>query len=205
MIYVVDSQEHPLDVAAAAKGLRSRVVSVPVAEWGDALTPWPAPALRLGEKGFGGHADETLALLAAALDHAPGPHAICGYSLGGLFALYAFAREPRLSACACLSGSVWYEGWIDWLRANAPEGSGRYAYFSVGKKEKRAGLPFRHVEEDLAACADILSERGCMVDVTLGPGNHMQHVAERLSSGLAALDAFLGHVNWGLSPINRRM
>ena len=191
MIYVVDSQEHPLDVAAAAKGLRSRVVSVPVAEWGDALTPWPAPALRLGEKGFGGHADETLALLAAALDHAPGPHAICGYSLGGLFALYAFAREPRLSACACLSGSVWYEGWVDWLRANAPEGSGRYAYFSVGKKEKRAGLPFRHVEEDLAACAEILRARGCAVDVTLGPGNHMRHVAERLSAGLAALDAFL--------------
>ena len=79
----------------------------------------------------------------------------------------------------------------EYLRANAPEGSGRYAYFSVGKKEKRAGLPFRHVEEDLAACADILSERGCTVDVTLGPGNHMQHVTERLSSGLAALDAFL--------------
>ena len=201
MIYVVDSQEHPLDVVPAAKGLCSRVVSVPVAGWGDALTPWPAPALRPGEKDFGGRADETLASLAAALDKAPGPHAVCGYSLGGLFALYAFVQEPRLAVCACLSGSVWYEGWIDWLRANAPEGSGRYAYFSVGKKEKRAGLPFRHVEGDLAACADILRERGCAVDVTLGPGNHMQHVAERLSSGLAALDS----VNWGLSPINRRM
>ena len=205
MIYVIDSPEHPLPVAEATDGLRSRVTRVPVGDWGDALTPWPAPALRPGEKDFGGRADKTLASLAELLDRAAGPHAICGYSLGGLFALYAFAREPRLSACAGLAGSVWSEGWIDWLRANAPEGSGRYAYFSVGKKEKRAGLPFRHVEEDLAACADILSERGCMVDVTLGPGNHMQHVAERLSSGLAALDAFLGHVNWGLSPINRRM
>lgn len=191
MIYVIDSPEHPLPVAEAAEGLRSRVTSVPVADWGDALTPWSAPALRPGEKDFGGRAEKTLSSLAELLDRTSGPHAICGYSLGGLFALYAFVREPRFSACACLSGSVWYEGWIDWLRANAPEGSGRYAYFSVGKKEKRAGLPFRHVEEDLAACADILSERGCTVDVTLGPGNHMQHVAERLSSGLAALDAFL--------------
>ena len=191
MIYVVDSQEHPLDVAAAAKGLRSRVVSVPVAEWGDALTPWPAPALRLGEKGFGGHADETLALLAAALDHAPGPHAICGYSLGGLFALYAFVREPSFVACACLSGSVWYEGWLDWLRKNAPDCTGRHAYLSVGKKEKRAGLPFRHVEDDLAACAEILRGRGCEVDVAFGPGSHMQHVTERLAAGLDALDAIL--------------
>ena len=191
VIYVIDSPEHPMDVAAAAEGLRSRVVSVPVADWGGALTPWPAPALRPGEKGFGGGADKTLAALAQELDRAPGPHAICGYSLGGLFALYAFAREPRLAACACLSGSVWYEGWVDWLRANAPDCAGRYAFFSVGKKEKRAGLPFRHVEEDLAACADILRARRCQVEVALGPGSHMQHVTERLAAGLAALDAFL--------------
>ena len=191
MIYLIDSSEHPLDVAAAAEGLRSRVVSVPIADWGDALTPWPAPALRPGEKDFGGRADETLASLAETFNQAPGSHAICGYSLGGLFALYAFVREPRLAACACLSGSVWYEGWVDWLRESAPDCAGRYAYFSVGKKEKRAGLPFRHVEEDLAACAEILRAHGCAVDVALGPGNHMQHVTERLAAGLTALDAFL--------------
>ena len=201
MIYVIDSPEHPLPVAKAAEGLRSCVTSVPIANWGDALTPWPAPALRPGEKDFGGSADETLASLTEMLDRVPGPHAICGYSLGGLFALYAFAREPRFSACACLSGSVWYEGWVDWLRANAPDGAGRYAFFSVGKKEKRAGLPFRHVEEDLAACADVLREHGCRVDVSLGPGNHMQYVAERLAAGLSALDS----VNWGQSPIYRRI
>lgn len=191
MIYVIDSLEHPLDVAAAAEGLRSRVARLPVANWNDALTPWSAPALRPGEKDFGGRADETLAALALALGAADEPCAICGYSLGGLFSLYVFAREPRLAACACLSGSVWYEGWVDWLRENAPDCAGRYAYLSVGKKEKRAGLPFRHVEEDLAACADALRAHGCQVEVSLGPGNHMQHVTERLAAGLAALDAHL--------------
>ena len=188
MIYVIDSPEHPLPVAEAAAGLSSEIMSVPVANWGDALTPWPAPALRPGEEDFGGRAEETLASLAELLDQASGPHAICGYSLGGLFALYAFVREPRLSACACLSGSVWYEGWVDWLRANAPDCAGRSVFFSVGKKEKRAGLPFRHVEEDLAACVDILRACGCEVAVRLGPGNHMQYVGERLAAGLSALD-----------------
>ena len=191
LIYVIDSPEHPFDLATAAEGLRSRVASVPVADWADALTPWPAPALRPGEKDFGGRAKETLASLAVMLDQAPGPHAVCGYSLGGLFALFAFVQEPRLAVCACLSGSVWYEGWVDWLRENAPDCDGRYAYFSVGKKEKRAGLPFRHVEEDLAVCADILRTHGCRVDVALGPGGHMQHVTERLAAGLTALDGFL--------------
>lgn len=191
VIYVIDSVTHPLPLAEAAAGIASSVVRVPVGSWGDDLTPWPAPALRPGEKDFGGRADETLAGLVGEVGLRDGSCAVCGYSLGGLFALYAFAREPRLTACACLSGSVWYEGWIDWLRANAPDCSGRYAFFSVGKKERRAGLPFRHVEEDLAACASILRERGCEVDVALGPGSHMQHVAERLAAGLAALDAAL--------------
>ena len=191
MIYVIDSAEHSLPVAEAAAGLRSHVTRVPVESWGDALTPWPAPSLRPGEKDFGGRADETLASLAELLDRVPGPHAICGYSLGGLFTLYAFVREPRFAACACLSGSVWYEGWVDWLRENAPDCAGRYAYFSVGKKEKRAGLPFRHVEEDLAACAGVLRTQGCEVDMVLGPGSHMQHVSERLAAGLSALDAIL--------------
>ena len=190
-ILVVDSPEHPLPVADAAAGLRSNVVRALVEDWGDALTPWPTPALRPGEKDFGGLADRTLAALSGWLDAADGPCAVCGYSLGGLFSLYAFVREPRLAACACLSGSVWYEGWVDWLRTNVPECVGRYAYLSVGKKEKRAGLPFRHVEEDLTACAEALRSRGCAVDVALGPGGHMQHVAERLTAALAALDAFL--------------
>lgn len=199
LIYVIDSAEHPFEIAEATEGIAANVARVPVAGWDDALTPWPAPALRPGAGDFGGHAAETLAELTGELGPAaegaaglaPSRRAVCGYSLGGLFSLYAFVREAGLCACACLSGSVWYEGWVDWLRANAPGCAGRYAFFSVGKKERRAGLPFRHVEEDLAACAGILRERGCRVEVALGPGNHMQHHRERLTAGLAALDAFL--------------
>ena len=206
MIYVIDSPEHPLDVATAAKGLRSRVASVPVADWGDALTPWPAPALRPGEKDFGGCADRTLALLADALDQAPGPHAVCGYSLGGLFALYAFVREPRLAACACLSGSVWYERWVDWLRENAPDCDGRYAYFSVGKKEKRAGLPFAvpprgggpHRLRGHPARAWLHGGRGAW--------SRQPHAArDRAPCCRPYRPRRRRSVNWGLSPIYRRM
>lgn len=201
VIYVIDMPEHPFDVAAAADGVRAMVVRVPVRDWNDSLTPWPAVGVRPGAEDFGGKATETLAELTGTVIPAvevahglsPARRAICGYSLGGLFALYAFTREPStFSACACLSGSVWYEGWVDYLRQHAPNGAGRYAYLSIGRKERRAGPPImRSVQDDLEACADMLRGSGCAVDLVVGPGNHMQHHTERLAAGLKALDAQL--------------
>lgn len=200
VIYVVDLAERPFGLAAAARGLGSAVVRVPVRCWGDSLTPWPARGLRPGEPDFGGRAattlrtlvDEAVPALESRFALEPARRAICGYSLGGLFSLYAFARDATFSACACLSGSLWYPGWVDRLRVLPFEGEGRYAYFSIGKKERRAGPPvMRTVQDDLETCARICRERGCAVDVAIGPGGHMQHHTERLAAGLAALDAFL--------------
>ncbi|MBM6682574.1 alpha/beta hydrolase [Collinsella intestinalis] len=201
VIYVIDSPEHPFDVAMAASGIRATVVRVPVRSWNDSLTPWPAAGLRPGAPDFGGHAAETLTELVkttvpaveAAHGLAPARRAICGYSLGGLFALYAFTRErSSFSACACLSGSVWYEDWVDYLRRACPDSMGRYAFLSIGKKERRAGAPImRTVQDKLETCVAILRERGCEVDLVIGPGNHMQHHTERLAAGLAALDVHL--------------
>ena len=135
---------------------------------------------------------EAIPALEARFGLAPARRAICGYSLGGLFSLYAFTQDVYFSACACLSGSLWYPGWVDHLRKATLAGAGRYAYFSVGKKERKAGPPImRTVQDDMEACAQVCRERGCEVDVTVGPGNHMQHHTERLAAGLATLDAFL--------------
>lgn len=123
---------------------------------------------------------------------APTRRAICGYSLAGLFSLYAFVNCDAFDACASVSGSVWYPSWVDHMREATFDGSGRFAFLSVGKKERRAGPGiFRHVEDDLAACADTLRERGCEVETSLGPGSHMQHQRERMDLALARLDAFL--------------
>ncbi len=204
VIYAIDLPEHPFDIASAAEGVRTAVVRVPVRDWNDSLTPWPAAGVRPGAADFGGKAAETLAELTGAVIPAveaahgfsPAHRAICGYSLGGLFALYAFVSEAStFSACACLSGSVWYEGWVEYLRRHCPDGAKRYAYLSIGRKERRAGPPImRSVQDDLEACADILRGSGCAVDLVVGPGNHMQHHTERLAAGLKALDAWFGAV-----------
>jgi predicted alpha/beta superfamily hydrolase len=122
----------------------------------------------------------------------PNARAICGYSLGGLFALYALTHASAFTACACLSGSVWYEGWVEHLRELDLDLSGRFAYLSLGTKERRAARPLlKTVQDRMEACAEILRERGAEVEYRMGPGNHLQHIPERYAAGITALDAFL--------------
>lgn len=200
VIYLIDAPEHPTDLDAIADGCRSVVVSLPVRDWAVSLTPWPAPGLRRGSADFGGRANETLGEVAAAIGDierghglSPTRRAICGYSLAGLFSIYAFARSGLFAAFASVSGSVWYEGWADWLRALPLDGTGRFAYLSVGSREKHAPNPrMRSVEADMLACADILRQDGCEVVTEVGPGSHFQHQTERLAAAITALDSFLG-------------
>ncbi|MDO4399414.1 MAG: alpha/beta hydrolase-fold protein [Coriobacteriia bacterium] len=200
VIYVVDAPEHPFEIADIANGLACTVVKVPISEWNDSLTPWPAPGLYRGEADFKGGASRTLAALCDEViplvereeGLAPTRRAICGYSLGGLFALYAFTHSDRFNACACLSGSVWYEGWVEHLRGLDFDGTGTFAFLSIGTKEKRAALAIlRTVQDNMQACADILRSHGCETEYAVGPGNHMQLHRERFAAGLAALDAHL--------------
>lgn len=200
LIYVIDAPEHPFPAADAAAGLAAHVAIVPIHDWNDALTPYPTPALYRNSSAFGGHAFATLGELDALMPqfeaaHSLTPHqrAICGYSLGGLFALQAFIRDDAFVACACLSGSLWYEGWVEHLRAQDLHLAGRYAFLSLGSKERKAPNPVqRRVAACMDECANILRASGCEVDCQIGPGDHFHFVTERLAAGLAALDAHLG-------------
>ena len=136
--------------------------------------------------------DELIPQVEAEHGLSPTARAICGYSLGGLFSLYALTHADAFAACACLSGSVWYEGWVEHLRELPLDLTGRFAYLSLGTKERRAARPIlKTVQDRMEVCADILRARGCEVAYRTGPGNHLQHIPERFDAGISALDAFL--------------
>jgi len=200
VIYLIDSPEHPFDAQTLRQDRVSTIVTIPVTDWNAALTPWPAPGIYRGEPDFGGQGQQTLSELVGTLVPAletaeglsPASRAICGYSLGGLFALYALTHCGAFAACACLSGSVWYEGWVEHLGELSLDLAGHFAYLSIGTKERKAARPIlKTVQDRMEQCVDILQEAGCQVEYRTSPGNHMQHVSERLAAGLAALDAFL--------------
>lgn len=61
--------------------------------------------------------------------------ALIGYSLGGLTALYALYTSKSFGKIGSLSGSLWYEGWTEFIDSHSPINSDAKVYLSLGKAE----------------------------------------------------------------------
>ena len=106
----------------------NRLFVSPEADWEIDFTPWPAPTLQGGRPFADGSVlggapaflhwveGELLPVLGARFALDPAQNSVLGYSLGGLFALWAVCRCSTFFQCACLSGSLWYPGWADFLK-----------------------------------------------------------------------------------------
>lgn len=112
----------------------------------DDYTPWPAPALLAGRPDFGGKSPAYLAFLADRLK----PHidksyrtrrgtehsGAIGCSFGGLVSMHAgYLRPDAFGAVGSLSGSYWYEGYIDFMRERGAPPEVRKLFMSVGDCE----------------------------------------------------------------------
>jgi len=99
------------------------LVSIEGIDWERDLTPWEAPAAFRGQPVFSGKADEFLKILAdkimpeaeKGLTGSGHKRAIAGYSLGGLFALYSAMTSKDFTSAASMSGSLWYDGCLDFV------------------------------------------------------------------------------------------
>ena len=99
----------------------------------DELSPWPAPAVWKGQAPYKGLATEHLKWMKEecmpevearlkAMDIQRQTPMIAGYSLAGLFALWAVWTSGEFTRAASASGSLWYPGFTDFIRDNAPAG-----------------------------------------------------------------------------------
>ena len=101
------------------------VAAVEGVDWNRELTPWPAPPVARGQPDFGGGADALLGELAGRIlpeveaELRPSARWIAGYSLAGLFAVYAALSTRLFARVASVSGSMWYPGFSDWVAAGA--------------------------------------------------------------------------------------
>ncbi|HJC57956.1 MAG TPA: alpha/beta hydrolase [Candidatus Eisenbergiella intestinipullorum] len=116
-------------------------------DWNRDLTPWPAERVFQKGEDFGGGADAYLALLTEkiiphteeALSAAPRFRALAGVSLAGLFSVYAAYRTDLFDRIVSISGSLWYDDFLSFLRAHRPSRQLKQAYFSLGDRERRTG------------------------------------------------------------------
>ena len=195
MILIGDHGE-AAQAASLLVDLPCAVVCIPCRDWNLDLSPWPAPAV-FGKEDFGGGADAFLRQLLDACIPSIQQEAtsvyggcslslgICGYSLAGLFALWAAMRCDRFRFVASVSGSLWYDGFEDWFAEHASQLQVERAYFSVGDKEKRTrNLRMACVEDASRGIAEKMALLGIQSTFELNPGNHFQQVPERLSKAI---------------------
>ena len=139
-----EQQSMDNEVDAIAQSSRKYLfAAVPVASWNDALSPWEAPAV-WGKQGFGGNAADTLRFLTEQviptlkwqLDLPENVKIILGgYSLAGLFALWASTQTDLFYGVAAASPSVWFPGWMEFEQQHPIQA--QHVYLSLGDKEER--------------------------------------------------------------------
>ncbi|MDD6186995.1 MAG: alpha/beta hydrolase-fold protein [Oscillospiraceae bacterium] len=163
-----------------------------VDSWNRDLSPWCAPAV-FGDEAFGDGASDTLkyitdSLLPALKSEYGLPDDIKvvlgGYSLAGLFALWA-GYETKVYGIAAASPSVWFEGfdkYTDSHRLKAEK-----VYLSVGnKEEKTRNQTMARVGDRLRALnREYTRALGENTAFEINPGNHFVDTDIRTAKAFA--------------------
>lgn len=173
-------------------------VYIPADGWNDMLTPWPEPGETKDAEPFGGKAPETLKLLQEQII----PQAekvlnitgckernLIGVSLSGLFTLWQWMLCDSFNSVGCLSGSFWYNGFMQWLESiEIPSKKGE-AFFLLGEKEPKAWIKaYRSVGENTEKIVDILKRKGINTEFKWVPGDHFADPTGRAEAALQGLN-----------------
>ena len=160
-----------------------RLIAVNVNRWNHDLSPWSAPAV-FRDEAFGDGAAETLAQILDLCRDASRSYIIGGYSLAGLFSLWAACQTDRFTGIAAVSPSAWFPGFDAYMREHAF--LARTAYLSMGKTEEKVRQPViaavgARIREEYA----LLQSKGVNCTLEWNPGNHFKEPEIRTAKGFA--------------------
>ena len=168
------------------------------------LSPWNAPPV-FGKGGdFGNGAAQTLSMIENAIPEIEKAAEtdekarliLGGYSLAGLFALWAGYRSNKFDGITASSPSVWFPNWDKFIeneRMNA-----KRVYLSLGDKEHKSKNPVfasvqQRIELQHRSLVLQLGKMGCTLE--MNEGNHFKDPSLRLAKGFA----------WVMNGLDRKM
>ncbi len=168
------------------------VVSVEVPDWNRDLSPWKAERVFRKGDDFAGGAEDFLRKLLNVVPEAektlgfvPEFCGIAGYSLAGLFAVWALYRTDRFDRAASMSGSLWFDGFTEFMEERPPAKVPEKVYLSVGEREKQTkNARMAQVEACTVRAAGVFRRYGTDVQFVLNPGGHFDEVPGRIERGL---------------------
>lgn len=159
-------------------------------DWNDDLTPWPAVGVFKKEKPFGGHAARFLDKLTKEIvpeaekylevDNAE--RTIVGVSLSGLFAIWTGFNTDVFTNIISISGSLWYDNFVDWMRDNKLSPNIKNVCMLLGEKEKNAKDKRMSTVEKMSQTAAEIMRKNNDVKVTfeIVEGTHFSPIIPRL-------------------------
>ena len=162
-------------------------------DWQKDMCPWDSPALIKNEKDFIGGEDVYLSLLekeiipkaVEILGEEPSYYALAGYSLAGLFALYAGYRSSLFSRIASVSGSLWYPDFVSFAKEKKMLSKAERLYLSLGTEEaKTKHAVLSTIERKTRELVEHYQSSGYCVNFELNPGNHFCEVEKRIEKGI---------------------
>ena len=170
------------------------LVAISDLDWNHDMVPWDSPPAFKNAEPCTGGADDYLRLLTREiiptaekeLPGVPSWRGIAGYSLAGLFALYAIYRTDLFSRIGSMSGSLWFPGMKDYIFSHESKRWPDCVYFSLGDKESKTRNPIlRSVRQSTEEIQAFYQDKGIDTVFQLNPGNHYDHAAERTAAGIA--------------------
>lgn len=165
------------------------LVAFLIEDWNRELSPWEAPAV-FGKENFGTGAHETLSYIIESLF----PYIkseyneitdfyLGGYSLAGLFSLWAGYQTDIFKGVAGVSPSVWFPEWDSFISSNKMKAPS--TYLSLGdKEEKTRNKVMATVGDRIKMQYDILHNDRVL---EWNSGNHFVDSDKRTAKGFAWL------------------
>lgn len=159
-------------------------------DWNDDLTPWPATGVFKKAKPFGGKARNFLEKLTTeiipetekSLCIENAERTLLGVSLSGLFVIWAGYQTDVFAHLISISGSLWYDGFTEWMSEQKFSESVESVCLMLGDREKNSKEKrMSTVEEKTFAAVDILkSQCSGKVAFELVEGTHFSPILPRL-------------------------
>lgn len=169
------------------------LVTITKLRWDEELSPWAHEPVVAKDDHFTGEAKQYMNFMKEKIIPfaenkvgQPASRIIAGYSMGGLFALYAPYVTDLFSKAVSASGSVWYPEFVSYVKSHDFLKKPDKIYLSLGDQESRTKNPFlMQTENCTQELLSVYKNQGIESVFELNPGNHFRNTDYRLSKGIA--------------------
>ena len=174
------SMESELAIIKEGITVDFQMIAFQIKDWNKELSPWKAPAV-FGNQDFGDGAADTLREIIRHCEDRTKTYYIGGYSLAGLFSLWAAYQTDLFQGVAAASPSVWFPGFTEYMQEQAIQS--HQVYLSLGdREEKTRNAVMATVGDRIRMADELLRKQGVNCILEWNQGNHFREADKRTAN-----------------------